>query len=118
MILPRHARFCIIVSMSKLFNLFSIIIFIFIVINHIISLKQPHVFIWTFLSKVQPQDVAQLFPIFLPISAWCCLCKCCVLKKACINSSVKSKLSDIFFFLCELKSCTFLSYLLSLRRLQ
>ena len=35
------------------------IILIFIEINHIISLKQPHLFIWTYLlSKVQPQGVA------------------------------------------------------------
>ena len=35
-----------------------IIIFIFIAINHMISLKLPHLFICTFLTKVQPQVVA------------------------------------------------------------
>ena len=31
----------------------------------------------------QPQGVAQLLLHFRPISAWCCLQKCCFIKKAC-----------------------------------
>ena len=41
--------------MSYLYELFFIIIFIFIIINHVISLKQTHLFFGTFLSKMQPQ---------------------------------------------------------------
>ena len=41
--------------MSYLYELFFIIIFIFIIINHVISLKQTHLFFGKFLSKIQPQ---------------------------------------------------------------
>ena len=63
LILPEHATFCILMSMpkSKSINFliyFLIIIFIFIAIYYITSLKQRHLLIWNFLSKVQPQVVA------------------------------------------------------------
>ena len=41
-----------------LFNLFAVIIFIFMKSNHITSLIQKNLFFWTCLSKVQPQHVA------------------------------------------------------------
>ena len=50
MIFPRHAIFCIYVSMSRPRSISYM--------DHIISLKQPHLFIWTFLPKIQPQGIA------------------------------------------------------------
>ena len=42
--------------MCYLWDQFFVIIFI--MINHIISLKQTHLFFWTFLPKFQPQSAA------------------------------------------------------------
>ena len=50
-------------------DLFFTIIFIFITINHIISLKQARLFF----TKIQAQGVAYLLLNFLPISVWCFL---------------------------------------------
>ena len=77
MILPKHATFCIFVFMSAsrsinyiiLYDLSFIMIFNFIAINHIISGTQPHLLIWTLLSKVQPQSVSFCL-FFLTISDW------------------------------------------------
>ena len=90
MILPKHATFCIFIFMSAsrsmnhiiLYDLSFIMIFNFIAINHIISGTQPHLLIWTFLSKVQPQGVSfclffltgvtyKMFPIKKPVSHIC-----------------------------------------------
>ena len=65
---------------SRLYDLVFIINFIFNAINRIISFKQLHLIIWTFLPKVQPQGVAQLLLKFLPVSVWCCLWKVLLIK--------------------------------------
>ena len=59
------------VKVYELYDLIFVIFFIFIAINQILSLKQPHLFIWTFLSDVQPQEVAYLF-LFCHFLAWFC----------------------------------------------
>ena len=73
MIVLRHAMFCIFMcrSMSRSINyLICFFINIFIAINHKIFLKQAHLFIWRFLSKVQSQTVAffAIFSLVLVIS--------------------------------------------------
>ena len=55
---------CLILGLWIIWSLFFIIIFIFIEINHIISSIQPHLFLWTFLLKVQPRCVAWLLFVF------------------------------------------------------
>ena len=57
----RHSR-CL--YMSYLCDLFFIIIFIFIAIDHIITLKQIHLFFGVFQSNIQPQDVTAHLHIF------------------------------------------------------
>ena len=82
--------------MSYLYDLFFIFTLIYLItIDHVISLRQTHLFFVIFLeyliyqlwmvtwlkkvnnfqiAKVQPQAVDQLLLIFLPISPWwCCL---------------------------------------------
>ena len=92
MILPRHYTLSICVyvyvSVFQLNNLFFIIIFVFIPINHIISIKQEHLFIWIFFSKVQPTGVAKILLNvcrFQPGVAY----KCCLYKKSCKNVLTK-----------------------------
>ena len=60
-LLQRYDIFCRVMSMSKFISINYMICFSLsfsLSIKHIISLKQPHLFIWTFLSNVQPRDVA------------------------------------------------------------
>ena len=76
MIVLRHAVFCIFMcrSMSRSINyIICFFINIFIAINHKIFLKQAHLFIWRFLSKVQSQTVAffAIFSLVLVISVAC-----------------------------------------------
>ena len=68
--------------------LFFIIIFIFIAINHIISLKLSHLFIWTFLSKVQPQGVAYSFCLIFAYFSLPLLIKVLLIKKGVILNKV------------------------------
>ena len=71
MVLARHIIFCTFVPMPMSF----IIIFIFIAINHILSLKRPH------LVKGSASGCYLAFAYFFsPISGWCCLWKKCVVQ--------------------------------------
>ena len=99
--------FCLCLSlgmfMSYLCDLLFIFSLIFTAINHITSSRQTHLFFVHFLEylllflmitwmkkaknsqikKVQPQGVAKLLLIWLPVSAWRCLLVL-LTKKACI----------------------------------
>ena len=67
-ILPRHAIFCIFVSMSTSRSIncmiyFSLSFSVSLQL-HIISLKQPHVFIWTFFVKSLASGCCLAFAFF------------------------------------------------------
>lgn len=84
-------RICLGLFISYLFDPFFISIFIFIIINNVVSLKRMQLLFRTLLFfqlKFQPQDIVQLLFSVLQSSAWCFLQKFCLHKKAYICMSL------------------------------
>ena len=107
--------FTIFVSMSRTRSIYVVsiwsFVFIFIMINRVISYIQTHLFLSSYfimsyyfwmimwmknvnnfrIAKVQPEGIAQHLLDFLPVSTWCCLYKYCFYSKA-FNSPSKPNL--------------------------